>query len=184
MDNYRRGSQDRYTPSTSDQPGVMTPDSGSSSTAFSMSQQPYAMQQQTYNPSGLSDLSAMMFPDPNPFAYPNQPMTMLEKRQLIKREHPFNPSEAGNMYSETPTTGGAGYDNLEVQFYGPLPPYMMQGQSPGMGLPMAGMDAMGSGEGNWTSQESRTGTTPGVDMDALFGNGWKPDWLERGSYGQ
>jgi len=161
--------------------------------------------------SGLLDLSAMMFPSADPFAYPIQPMTTLENR------HPqFSASLSPNVKSESPFPGilgregggqsvferaGGGYDMSGVQLYGPLPPYLMQGQHPGMGMPdggggvgvvtsggegmMMGDEGWGTGQGG--GQEGRSGLTPGVGtagMEELFGEDWKRGWMgERGGFG-
>jgi len=213
VDTLRRSSHEPYTPST-DKTGVMTPDSASSSSNL-----PFAQPQQGYGipqgygagGGGLQDLSAMMFPSADPFAYPNQPMTTLENHHSqfgnpspshpprpnphpintnpsIKSEHSFSsaPSDPHhphnpNIYNNTPSTSGAPYDMSVVQLYGPLPPYLMQGQHPGMGMPGMGGVEMMMGE-EW---EGRTGLTPGVGtagMEELFGEEWKRGWVEGGGF--
>jgi hypothetical protein len=73
------------------------------------------------------DLSAMMFPSGDPFAYPNQPMTEFEN---IKQENiaDVQNSPAAAMFLSNGTTGSGIYDDLEGQLFGPIPPYLMQGQ--------------------------------------------------------
>lgn len=76
---------------------------------------------------GLPDLSAMMFPSGDPFAYPNQPMTEFDN---IKQENDtVEQSPSAPTFLPNSTTPGSGlYDDLEGQLFGPIPPYLMQGQ--------------------------------------------------------
>ncbi|KAF6237283.1 hypothetical protein HO173_004752 [Letharia columbiana] len=167
---YRRGSQDPYSASNNS-PSSSIPSSAASSGM-----------QNNYVP----DLSSMMFPSSDPFAYPNQPMTTLENRQSIKQE---NPVDRG-MFSP-PTTSGAPYDNLD---YGSLP-YMMQSQQLGFGMQsmnpsmdMSNIDStpttmpmQGNEGGGWPQkqQQQRPGGTPGVNIDQLFGEDWG-GWMNQG----
>lgn len=175
---YRMGSQDPYNASNNS-PGSSIP---SSATSNSM--------QNNY----VSDLSSMMFPSTDPFAYPNQPMTTLEHRQSIKQENPMDP----NMFSP-PNTSGAPYNNLD---YGSLP-YMMQGQQQGFGMqsmnPSMGMSSadptpttiplQGNEGRGWSEQQQqqrqqrqqqqRPGGTSGGNMDQLFGEAWG-GWMNQG----
>lgn len=89
-------------------------------------QQPDFNVSQSLSPDGFPDLSAMMFPSGDPFAYPNQPMTEFDNSKqeniadmLGTRAPPFVPNGI---------SGSGMYDDLEGQLFGPLPPYMMQGQ--------------------------------------------------------
>lgn len=167
---YRRGSQDPYSASTN------SPSSSLPSSAAS-----YGMQN-NYVP----DLSSMMFPSADPFAYPNQPMTTLENGQSIKQENPIDPS-----IFRPPTTAGAPYNNLE---YGSLP-YMMQSQqlvfgtqslSPSMGMSNTEptpttMPMQGNEGGGWPQQQQqqRPGGTSGVNLDQLFAEDWG-GWMNQG----
>ena len=132
----------------------------------------------------VPDLSAMMFPSGDPFAYPNQPMTTLENRQAIKQE---NPMDSGTFNLPGPTTTGAPYDNYNAQMYNQMPPYMMPGQSSGypqgvntsMGMTSAGSNTpssvpQGFGAANWSlnDTQSRPSSTPGGGFDQLFGEDW------------
>jgi hypothetical protein len=104
-----------------------TPDS--TSTSNSMHGPQYAMPQFSSN-NNLPDLSAMMFPSADPFAYPNQPMMEFEN---IKQENlggMNNGSQAPPMFLSNGTSGQSMYDDLEGQLFGPIPPYLMQGQQP------------------------------------------------------
>ncbi len=79
-----------------------------------------------------------------------------------------------------PSNGGnnTGYDSLEVQLFGPLPPYLMQGQqqAAGMGgMPLqqpAPTGLMGMTDDIY-SQQARTAGTAGLNFNELFGN---EDW--------
>ena len=135
-------------------------------------------------------LSSMMFPSADPFAYPNQPLTTLENRQVIKQENPID----SDMFSP-PITSGAHYENLD---YGSLP-YMMPSQQLGFGMPSINssmgisstnsapttMPVHGSEGGPWPQQQQqqqqqpRSGDTPGVNYDQLFGEDWG-GWMNQG----
>lgn len=78
--------------------------------------------------STLPDLSAMMFPSEDPFAYPNQPMMEFDN---FKREpmEMMSGSPAPQIYMQNPNPNHQGmYDDLEGQLFGPIPPYLAQGQ--------------------------------------------------------
>lgn len=67
----------------------------------------------------LPDVNAMMFSE-DPFAYPNQPMIQFDN---IKQENIVDFQD-----SSLSLPNGGDFDDLEGQFFGPIPPYMMQGQ--------------------------------------------------------
>ena len=165
--NYRGSSRNSYSASNN-----------SPSTSLASSMAPHGTEN-NYVP----DLSSMMFPSADPFAYPNQPMTTLENRQPIKQENPVDPSIFG-----PPNSSGAPYNNLS---YGSLP-YMMQNQQLGYG--MQNMDAMSNTEptsttmppqrnegGGWAQQQQqqRSGGTTGMNYDQLFGEDWG-GWMNQG----
>lgn len=83
---------------------------------------------------GVPDLSAIMFPTSDPFAYPNQPMTLLENQSFVK------PEDVSDLYSPTTAATPPFQQNFDMQFQ--LPNYMVpppHQQQPGTwGLP--GMD--------------------------------------------
>lgn len=177
---YRRGSQDPYSPSNPYSAGMQAPNCPTSSI-------PSYNIQNSFSGQVLPDLSAMMFPSADPFAYPNQPMTTLENRHFIKQENPVDP----NMYNlGPPTTTATPYDNMDAQMFGSTPSYMMQGQQPGFGIqspvgmsglgstavmmPMQGNDAAG-----WPQQQ-RSGGNPGTNLDQLFGEDWG-GWMNQGN---
>lgn len=68
-----------------------------------------------------------MFPSGDPFAYPNQPMTELDN--CCKQENVADVLGTGApLFMPNGVSGSVVYDDLEGQLFGPLPPYMMQGQ--------------------------------------------------------
>ena len=138
--------------------------------------------------SGLFDLSSMMFSPTDPFAYPNQPMTALENRQVPKQEYPYNP----NIYDQPPNSSTSPpFENLGAQLFGPMPPYIMQGQTPrneisNMSMPMdmsgGSYNAAMSGlDGQEAHQQGRQGVvTPGLNLDHIFGEDWSVGWMDQG----
>lgn len=130
-----------------------------------------------------------MFPSADPFAYPNQPMTTLENRNLIKSEEGFDV----NMYdlSSTPMMGGTYNNNPNAQIYGPLPPYLMQGQ-PGATVrdpstPLQtyytvndpNLMAMSNGNGGWFQHRASNGETQAEESNQEFGD-WNNGWMNQG----
>ena len=201
--NYSQSPNGTYTPTSSDPMGVRTPDSVSSNgVAFSAPSQQTMGYPQGLGVSGLPDLSAMMFPSGDPFAYPNQPTVTLEDRQLMKQEpSSFDASsnQSDNLYSLPQTintnNNNPRYDNLEVQHLGPLPPYLMQSQQPCIGPQNLGAQmgmngpggnepsiiAMNGGIGAWGGQQLGGRGTPGMNLDEIFGDGWKGGWMDQTS---
>ena len=159
-----------------------------------------------FSDAGLTDLSAMMFPSADPFAYPNQPMLSYDSRhsnensnvkaEFLGTNANANPAFLNNSTASTsnprnmflgnigpntykstssgqggiqsqgqnPNQHNLGYDNLEGQIYGPLPPYLMDQQGLGMGMDLSGvtgLDPLGGG--------AHTGFTPGLTA----GQGWE-----------
>ena len=161
---YQRGSQNPYSASNH-----------SPSNSLPSSAAPYA-----------PDLSSMMFPSTDPFAYPNQPMTTLENQRSIKQESSVDP----NTFSP-PNSSGAPYNNLD---YGSLP-YMMQSQQLGFMQSMnpsmdidhtdttpTTMPTQRSDRGGWAQQQQqqqqqRPGGTP--NLDQLFAEDWN-GWMNSG----
>jgi hypothetical protein len=115
--NLRNSFQELMTPS--DMSTVGTPDSGTSN---------YAQSQQFCINNSVPDLSAMMFPSADPFAYPpNHPMMNYENaKQDTMASYNTSPNPAIYVSNSTPNPGV--YDDLEGQIFGPLPPYLTQGQ--------------------------------------------------------
>ena len=170
---YRKGPQDPRSTSNNSPSSSIPPSAAVHST------------QNNYVPA----LSSMMFPSADPFAYPNQPLTTLENRQAIKQENPID----SDMFSP-PITSAAPYENLD---YGSLP-YMMQSQQLGFGMQSVN-SSMGISSTNSTpttmpvqeneggawpqqqrqQQQPRSGDTPGVNYDQLFGEDWG-GWMNQG----
>jgi hypothetical protein len=147
----------------------------------------------------LPDMKPVMFPSENPFAYPNQPMSMLEAQQIMSGEptRSYSSPISSSMYNlggsnaQTPTT--LSFDsNPMPEFAGSFnvaPPLVHQGRQ--IGTPLSGgpsfdttphmdepadLDAISfpSGEGYWSQMDrsgvGRTGLTPGgINLDELFG---------------
>lgn len=154
--------------SPSDMSATRTPDSSSTGNSI---QQQYNLQQFGGN-NALPDLSAMMFPSADPFAYPNQPMMEFDN---IKQENPG--MSQPNYLSSGP---GIPYDDLEGQLFGPIPPYLMQGQ-PNFDVSQmdTGMPGLNPLEINY-----HTGVTPNgdVNFDAIFsgeGDEWSSMLLDQ-----
>ncbi|EAS32699.1 C6 transcription factor [Coccidioides immitis RS] len=103
-------------PSTSDKETsqISTPSSPLSAGQQAQStplKQPISFSPPFDNPSRLPDLMPMMFPSDDPFAYPNQPMSLLEDAQFkqdsidISRQFPFRPGHtmSTGLEASTPT---------------------------------------------------------------------------------
>ena len=191
---YHVGPPELYTPTNSESMGIQTPESGSSGgMPFNTVQASFGLQQNCGD-TGVPALSAMMFPSSDPFAYPNQPMTTLENRQFTKQENLFNPLDTKPLYNTASPSNSNPYDNIEVQLFGPLPPYLMQTPQPGMGMqnmgaPLdvsgaageEGMMAMNGGASNaWIQSQGRAGGVAGMNLDEMFGDEWKGGWTEQG----
>jgi hypothetical protein len=142
-----------------------TPDS--STTANSL-QQPSYPHQQPYNIStAIPDLNAIMFPSADPFAYPNQALMEFDN---VKQENVgvANGPQEQQMYLSNGANGPSLYDDLEGQLFGPLPPYLMQGQ-PAYDL-QGQMDTTNSMLGGLNPQEMiyQSGLTPNGEMTGNF----------------
>ncbi|KAG9232522.1 fungal-specific transcription factor domain-containing protein [Amylocarpus encephaloides] len=170
--NLRHSFHEMMTPS--DLSTVGTPDSSTTSTSIPRSNYPH---QQTFNiNSALPDLSAMMFPSSDPFTYPqNQPMMEYDNVKQENLGH-FNPSpEPGMFIPNNAATGSGIYDDLEGQLFGPLPPYLSQGQQnfdfqPQMNLDPSMMSGM-----NTQNMTYQSGFTPDENMNFVLtgdNGGW------------
>ena len=139
----------------------------------------------TFAGQGVPDLSAMMFPSADPFAYPNQPMTTLENRHFVKQEHHMDPSSF-DLPATSANATDVQYANVDAQIYDQMSPYVMQGQPNGL---MQGIDPSTSGNSGhpavapMTAPVGSTGVWPqrdqrqpdqvtGVNYDQLFGEDW------------
>ena len=165
---------DPYTPTSSN---IRTPTSTNGNVNVDESQPFKPMPQWDFNYSpdfnthGLPDISSMMFPSEDPFAYPTQPMMTLEDGQFA--QSPTFPNNASGLFNMPSTpTSNVPYDNIEAQLFGPLPPYLNQGQmeqQPDLVLqdlerqmamaPAATNDQMmsfdGGGMGSWPSEQQQ-----------------------------
>ncbi|KAI9702736.1 MAG: hypothetical protein M1820_006120 [Bogoriella megaspora] len=88
-----------------------------------------------YQPSALSDLSAIMFPSNDPFAYPSQAVTSFDSNHQFNNFMPNgtqasngNTSPRDSMYPPLSATNAENNGNLDVELFGPLPPFMSQNQ--------------------------------------------------------
>ena len=132
----------------------------------------------------VPDLSAMMFPSADPFAYPNQPMTTLENKRFVKQDNPTNQ----NVFDSTST---ASYGNTDAQLTDGMPSYsMMPSQQEGGFMPqylsMSDADpwsnalAMQQPDEVWSQQPQQT--LKGMQrtaFDQLFGEDWG-GWMSQG----
>lgn len=120
--NLRQSFQELMSPADLSSTG--TPDS--TTAANSLQQSPFPQQPFHIN-TAIPDLNAMMFPSADPFAYPNQPLMEFDN---VKQENVGmrNGPQGQRMYLSNGVNGPGPYDDLEGQLFGPLPPYLMQGQ--------------------------------------------------------
>ena len=189
---YHQPSQDQYSPLNSNSANMGTPNNGESSLQSRADSGQGLGMSKLSNGQAIPDLSAMMFPSSDPFAYPNQPVTALENRHSIKQED--NSSMNPNMYNlGAPNSTDSPYDKLEPQMFGQIPSYMMQGEQPESvmhnmqeAISMSGADptstamSMQSNEAlTWPEQHQRSGVPPGVDLDSLYGEDWG-SWMNQG----
>ncbi|KAL8796864.1 MAG: hypothetical protein Q9195_000947 [Heterodermia aff. obscurata] len=123
MPDHRHGSNDTYSPDNM----VVAGRESASATPSSSTQSTFGPSQQY--PSSLPDMTEIMFPSADPFAYPNQPMMTLENQNI------FQPDNTKTFSScETPTSN-TGWDGaIDSQIFTPLPPYMMQFPQHGLGF--------------------------------------------------
>ncbi|KAL8943402.1 MAG: hypothetical protein Q9216_001111 [Gyalolechia sp. 2 TL-2023] len=122
--------------------------------------------------SGLPDLSTMMFPSNDPFAYPNQPMTILENLQGSNPDQTFS----SQLFDNSANHGS--YNNLNAPLYGPLPPYPMQGMR-STGAQVDG-EPRGFDGSQWWAQQPQGGFAPpaGSGWDTIFGEDWSGGWTD------
>ncbi|KAI4100745.1 MAG: hypothetical protein L6R37_005282 [Teloschistes peruensis] len=151
-------------------PGILSP-SGTQS-IFSSLQSPEGP--------GFPDLSTMMFPSNDPFAYPNQPMITLENYGGGTLAQSFN----------TPafpvTTDGESYDHFNAPYFGPLPSYPTSGI--GRNANMTDNQSenqstnMDSGQRRiQDAQQSRFELQPqGTNWGAMYGEDWSGGWADHG----
>jgi len=128
----------------------------------------------------IPDLNAIMFPSADPFAYPNQPLMEFDQ---VKQENVgmSNGPQGQRMYLSNGANGPGLYDDLEGQLFGPLPPYLMQGQ-PNYDL-QGQIDPSNSMMGGLNAQEMiyQPGVTANGEMTGSFDGIFSGDGDEWGS---
>ena len=135
----------------------------------------------------VPDLSAMMFPTSDPFAYPNQPMTTLENQNFVKQEN------VADIYS--PSTTAPPFQNFNPQFQ--MPNYMMSPNQQGdwgvhgmngEPLTMSGSEDLVGMNAPWPQQPQQQpqqrqqdprGAAQQGSYDQLFGEDWS-GWMSQG----
>ncbi|KAL6713434.1 Gypsy retrotransposon integrase-like protein 1 [Lecanora helva] len=180
---FAKNLQGPHTPSTANGAFMQASNSPHNSIPPNGDQPTYDMQN-TLAGQGVPDVSAVMFPSADPFAYPNQPMTTLENHQLIKQESPVDPSIFNT--SDAAAVTSAPYDNYGAQMYNQLPPYVLPEAQPsylqGLNEPMsmtstdpttASIGTQSYEPGHWPlNRQERLANTSGVGFDQLFGEDW------------
>ena len=180
---YQRSPQDPHSASNSNGAEMQTTNSPNSSIPSTSSQGPYGMQ--PFSGQAVPDLTAMMFPSADPFAYPNQPMTTLENGHFIKQENTMDPS----IYNLAPTTSSS-YDSLNPQMFGAMPAYTLQGQQPNLSMQDMNLQiSISNADSAATTMSMQNNDasgwprgsvcTPGVNLDQLFGEDWG-GWMNQG----
>ena len=168
--------------------GIPTPDSI----------QPFTEQMQTspslsnfdtqFGNPNLPDLKNVMFPSDNPFAYPNQPISTLESSQFTSGAQTNSP-----LFFSANTVPNATFDGMPGPMYNGLEPFQQNRQMTQSGLnnnnnnptfvdapmdlPMTGVQQVDGSfppvqDGGYWNQlgGNRTGLTPGVNLEDLFGS--------------
>ena len=114
--------------------GMWDPSNSATAIATPASSSTSSPQRYMGNPN-LPDLNAVMFPSENPFAYGNQPSSMLESQQYLGSSHPGSVpcSLSSNLYDLGDGLGEPEivhpFGNADVPMYnGELPLYMQQQQ--------------------------------------------------------
>ncbi|KAI9736676.1 MAG: hypothetical protein M1834_000880 [Cirrosporium novae-zelandiae] len=184
----RQGSQDVFIPRDN---SAGTPDSSASSLSFKSQigtqQQSLLYQQQLAN--NIPDLTPMMFPSSDPFAYPNQPITTLENQPNF---------DEGFYLPESATSTTQAYDsNMDTQSFGQInnfmmptqqaPPYPQTNyQSPTTNGPpndtnnrsnsMMGQ-SMANLPGWWSQTQNHSGMESGLDELFNGSEDWHSRWM-------
>jgi hypothetical protein len=162
-------------------------------------------QQGTYGPQladNLPDLRRLMYPSPNPFAYGNQPLSILEDTQMISSEPQFpflgTTTAFGISSNETGAHGVPLYNlgNTLLDHSGQPVIYQQIPNGPALRPspnrvdyqfpPASGVQDMRNVNGDeelWQQvSKGRTGRTPGLNLDELFGSdgGWSAGYMDQG----
>ena len=189
-------------------PGQWSSDSASSAgNAASRSQNPLNASQTPSQPmpfgpqlgSSLPDLEGLMYPSTDPFAYGNQPLSILEDRQMMAPEQQTSfsgstgtfripaglPSASFDNYNDPTFASSARYGTYAQQQHGSTP--VPRGNTSHIQMPEStaeqDMGNLNMDEGLWQQMfKGRTGLTPGVNLDELFGadGGWNPGYMDQG----
>ncbi|KAL8692855.1 MAG: hypothetical protein Q9218_002205 [Villophora microphyllina] len=178
----RHSPQQGFTPTDPSSMGYQQHNSPPGSVPPSGTQASFPNPHSTENP-GFPDLSSMMFPSDDPFAYPNQPMMTLENYQSGTQAQAFN----------TPAfpvrTNGDSYDNFNAPYFGPMPSYSTSSirQDPNITDGQGDSGSMNINSDHRRIQDSQQGRfggqAPGSTWGAMFGEDWSGGWAEQG-YGQ
>ncbi|KAL8842068.1 MAG: hypothetical protein Q9170_000671 [Blastenia crenularia] len=128
------------------------------------------------------DLTTMMFPSNDPFAYPNQPMTTLENFQANNQDGSAN----SQMFLNG--TNNDSYNDISPSFYSSLPPFSAQGTNSTADLSGDQVDGESrdfDGSQTWAQQPQMRfgGPSAGPGWDAVYGEDWSGGWTDQG-YGQ
>ena len=184
---YPSSSQEPYSPNSAEPPKS----DGTANTPTNGPWSPSGFLQPI--PARLPDLGTVMFPTTDPLAYPNQPLSTLEDRNFARQDDLFDQNiyNAGN----TPSTIGAVYEPMDAQLFGPMPPYLMQGQQSGFdfqplsppmsmsaAVPGSNVVAPAGNEGDWSMQpmqQSESAATPALNYGPMFGENWG-QWMDQG----
>ncbi|KAL8734636.1 MAG: hypothetical protein Q9181_003120 [Wetmoreana brouardii] len=177
----RQSPQQVFSPAAPSNLGFLQQNTSTPSRPASATQPKFAPLQSTTG-SSYPDMSTMMFPSNNPFAYPNQPMTTIENYQGSSQPQSFGPPIYPNA------TNRNSYDNYNTPIYGTLLPYPMSGaRRPSS---MGNSDAEGQPMLDGDQRQNQTpfhgrpgGPPPGSNWDAMFGEDWSGGWADQG-YGQ
>jgi hypothetical protein len=156
--------------------------------------------------SNLPDLSGLMYPSTNPFAYGIQPLSVLEDTHVIAPEQqsslagPANGFEGSERKNDPHKFSFEEFNNATFgnptqqdmyQQHRQNPTSMVRGNHPG-NLPIppsTNVQEMGDfnmDDAFWQqTNKGRTGLTPGVNLDEIFGadGGWNPVFMDQG-YGR
>lgn len=182
--NFRRSFHELISPAMS---GTGTPDSSSTAnsmqTPFGSAYPPSTTTQAFMGNTNMPDMGAMMFPSADPFAYPNQAMAEFDQRLQSQQQKPKvnaglhdtsanrNSTTLPDMFMNNGNENvNPSYDNLQGQLFGPLPPYLMQGQQ---------MDARGLDHNNMSLMIPRPGVSNAFGasqgVGGVVGNGMNFD---------
>lgn len=135
--------------------------------------------------SSFPDLSAMMFPSADPFAYPNQPITTLENHDVIKQETGFESNECNAQ--SWPFYGT--YNSADTPVFGTFPLYphpdtTMQNTGPLLSMCDSADDSpamMTNGPpGRWLEQQFGPSGVPDLNVDHIFREDWSSGWTDPG----